>query len=459
MHLSNRTTEQWQKIDSAHHLHPFTDFKELINTGTRVIISGKGNYVIDSENNKILDMMAGLWCVNIGYGRKELAEIAYEQMQLLPYYNSFFKTATTPSIELSKVLADITPEGIERFFYGSSGSESNDTVVRLVRRYFDILGKKNKKTFISRTFAYHGSTMASASLGGMQAMHDQGDLPLPGFVHAMPPYQYKFGKNISEDEFCKLAVNDIEKKIIEIGSDNVAAFIGEPIQGAGGVIVPPQNYWNLIQDLCKKYDILLCIDEVICGFGRTGEWFGSQHYNIKPDVITFAKGITSGYLPLSGIGIGKKISDVMINQGGEFYHGYTYSGHPVACAVAVENIRIIKEEGMIENVKKNIAPYLQKRMREFENHPLVGEVRGEGLLVGVELVKNKEKKELFDPVGKVGNICKDHCINNNLIMRAVRDGMMCSPPLTISKDDIDKCVERLKISLDATLEDIKELAV
>ena len=459
MHLSNRTTEQWQKIDSAHHLHPFTDFKELINTGTRVIISGKGNYVIDSENNKILDMMAGLWCVNIGYGRKELAEVAYEQMQLLPYYNSFFKTATTPSIELSKVLADITPEGIERFFYGSSGSESNDTVVRLVRRYFDILGKKNKKTFISRTFAYHGSTMASASLGGMQAMHDQGDLPLPGFVHAMPPYQYKFGKNISEDEFCKLAVNDIEKKIIEIGSDNVAAFIGEPIQGAGGVIVPPQNYWNLIQDLCKKYDILLCIDEVICGFGRTGEWFGSQHYNIKPDVITFAKGITSGYLPLSGIGIGKKISDVMINQGGEFYHGYTYSGHPVACAVAVENIRIIKEEGMIENVKKNIAPYLQKRMREFENHPLVGEVRGEGLLVGVELVKNKEKKELFDPVGKVGNICKDHCINNNLIMRAVRDGMMCSPPLTISKDDIDKCVERLKISLDATLEDIKELVV
>ena len=459
MHISNRTTEQWQKIDSAHHLHPFTDFKELINTGTRVIISGKGNYVIDSENNKILDMMAGLWCVNIGYGRKELAEVAYEQMQLLPYYNSFFKTATTPSIELSKVLADIAPEGIERFFYGSSGSESNDTVVRLVRRYFDILGKKNKKTFISRTLAYHGSTMASASLGGMQAMHDQGDLPLPGFVHAMPPYQYKFGKNISEDEFCKLAVNDIEKKIIEIGSDNVAAFIGEPIQGAGGVIVPPQNYWNLIQDLCKKYDILLCIDEVICGFGRIGEWFGSQHYNIKPDVITFAKGITSGYLPLSGVGIGKKISDVMINQGGEFYHGYTYSGHPVACAVAVENIRIIKEEGMIENVKKNIAPYLQKRMREFENHPLVGEVRGEGLLIGVELVKNKEKKELFDPVGKVGNICKDHCINNNLIMRAVRDGMMCSPPLTISKDDIDKCVERFKISLDATLEDIKELDV
>ena len=459
MYLNNRNTEQWQKIDSAHHLHPFTDFKELINTGTKVIISAKGNYVIDSENNKILDMMAGLWCVNIGYGRKELADVAYEQMQLLPYYNSFFKTATTPSIELSRILADITPVGIERFFYGSSGSESNDTVVRLVRRYWDILGKKNKKTFISRTFAYHGSTMASASLGGMQAMHNQGDLPLPGFVHVMPPYQYKFGKDLTEEEFCKLAVKEIEKKISDIGPENVAAFIGEPIQGAGGVIVPPPNYWNLIQDLCKRYDILLCIDEVICGFGRTGEWFGSQYYNIKPDIITFAKGITSGYLPLSGIGISKKISDVIIDQGGEFYHGYTYSGHPVACAVAIENIRILKEERIIENVKNNIAPYLQKRMREFENHPLVGEVRGEGMLVGVELVKNKEKKELFEPTGKVGNICRDHCLNNNLIMRAVRDGMMCSPPLTISKEDIDKCVELFQISLDATLEDIKKLDI
>ena len=459
MHLNNRNTEQWQKIDSAHHLHPFTDFKELINTGTKVIISAEGNYVTDSDNNKILDMMAGLWCVNIGYGRKELADAAYEQMQLLPYYNSFFKTATTPSIELSRILADITPDGIDRFFYGSSGSESNDTVVRLVRRYWDILGKKNKKTFISRTFAYHGSTMASASLGGMQAMHNQGDLPLPGFVHVMPPYQYKFGKDLTEEEFCKLAVKEIEKKISDIGPENVAAFIGEPIQGAGGVIVPPPNYWNLIQDLCKRYDILLCIDEVICGFGRTGEWFGSQYYNIKPDIITFAKGITSGYLPLSGIGISKKISDVIIDQGGEFYHGYTYSGHPVACAVAIENIRILKEERIIENVKNNIAPYLQKRMREFENHPLVGEIRGEGMLVGVELVKNKEKKELFEPTGKVGNICRDHCLNNNLIMRAVRDGMMCSPPLTISKEDIDKCVERFQISLDVTLEDIKKLDI
>ncbi|MBI29076.1 MAG: Taurine--pyruvate aminotransferase [Alphaproteobacteria bacterium MarineAlpha5_Bin11] len=459
MHLLNRNTRQWQEIDSAHHLHPFTDHQLLEKTGSRVITSAKGSYIKDSENNEILDMMAGLWCVNIGYGRNELAEVAKEQMELLPYYNTFFKTATTPAIELGRILSEITPKGIEHFFYGSSGSESNDTLVRLVRRYWDILGKKNKKTFITRTYAYHGSTMASASLGGMEAMHSQGDLPLPGFVHVMPPYHYKFGKELTEDEFTVLAVKEIENKILELGQDNIAAFMGEPIQGAGGVIVPPPNYWSLVQDLCKKYDILLCVDEVICGFGRTGEWFGSQHFKIDPDIITFAKGITSGYLPLSGIGIGKRVSETFINKGGEFYHGYTYSGHPVACAVAIENIRIIKDEGMIENVKKNTAPYLQKRMREFENHPLVGEVRGQGLLAGVELVKNKEKKELFDPPGKVGNICRDHCMNNNLIMRAVRDGMMCSPPLSVTKDDIDECIVRLKKSLDLTLSDVKRLGL
>ena len=454
MHLSNRNTKQWQKLDSDHHLHPFTDYKELKNEGSKIIVSAKGNYIFDSDNNELLDMMAGLWCVNIGYGRKELADVAFQQMQLLPYYNSFFKTSTTPSIELSRILSEISPNNINKFFFGSSGSESNDTLVRLVRRYWDILGKKNKKTFISRTYAYHGSTMASASMGGMQAMHNQGDLPIPGFVHVMPPYKYKYGPNMSDEEFCNFSINEIEKKIIEIGPENVAAFIGEPIQGAGGVIVPPDNYWNLIQNLCHKYNILLCIDEVICGFGRTGEWFGSHYYNIKPDIITFAKGITSGYLPLSGIGVNEKISEVIIDQGGEFYHGYTYSGHPVACAVAIENITILKNEGIIDNVKNNTAPYLQKRMKELENHPLVGEVRGQGLLVAVELVKNKEKKELFDPVGKVGNICRDHCMSNNLIMRAVRDGIIASPPLTITKDDIDKCIIRLKKSLDLTLNDI-----
>tara|TARA_B100000029_G_C17602414_1_gene966278 strand:+ start:4014 stop:5393 length:1380 start_codon:yes stop_codon:yes gene_type:complete len=457
MHLSNRTTKHWQEIDSEYYLHPFTDYKQLNNEGSRIVISAKGNYIFDSEDNKILDMMAGLWCVNIGYGRTELAKVASQQMEQLPYYNSFFKTANTPAIELSRVLSEISPLGIKKFFYGSSGSESNDTLIRLVRRYWDLLGKKNKKTFISRTYAYHGSTMASASLGGMQAMHNQGDLPIPGFVHALPPYKYVFGKNMNETEFCNFAVNEIEKKILEVGPQNVAAFIGEPIQGAGGVIVPPKNYWKLIQDLCEKYDMLLCIDEVICGFGRTGEWFGSHHYNINPDIITFAKGITSGYLPLSGIGIGEKVSRTLIDKGEEFYHGYTYSGHPVACAVAIENIRILKEEKIIENVKNNIAPYFQKRMKEFEDHPLVGEVRGQGLLIGIELVKNKKTKELFNPTGNVGSICRDHCINNNIIMRAVRDGMMCSPPLTISKQEIDFCIEKFKISLDLTLNDVKKL--
>ena len=457
MHISNRNTQQWQKIDIDHYLHPFTDYKDLRKNGSKIIVSGEGNYVIDSDNNKLLDMMAGLWCVNIGYGRNELAETAYQQMKTLPYYNSFFKTATPSSIELSEILSEIAPSNINHFFYGSSGSESNDTLVRLVRTYWDILGENSKKTFISRTYAYHGSTMASASLGGMDAMHKQGDLPLPGFVHVTPPYKYKYGPNLTDDEFCNFAINEIENKIIEIGAENIAAFIGEPIQGAGGVIVPPVNYWKSVRKLCDKYNILLCVDEVICGFGRLGEWFGSQFYKIEPDIITFAKGVTSGYLPLSGIGINKKITDVIIEKGGEFFHGYTYSGHPVACSVAIENIRIIKEEGLIENVKNNTGPYLQSRMREFLNHPLVGEVRGEGLLLGVELVKNKEKKELFDPPGIIGTICRDHCIDNNLIMRAVRDGMMCSPPLTITKDDIDLCIKKFNKCLDLTMNDINKL--
>ena len=457
MHISNRNTQQWQKIDIDHYLHPFTDYKDLRKNGSKIIVSGEGNYVIDSDNNKLLDMMAGLWCVNIGYGRDELAGTAYQQMKILPYYNSFFKTATPSSIELSQILSEITPTNINHFFYGSSGSESNDTLVRLVRTYWDILGENSKKTFISRTYAYHGSTMASASLGGMDAMHKQGDLPLPGFVHVTPPYKYKYGPNLTDDEFCNFAINEIENKIIEIGAENIAAFIGEPIQGAGGVIVPPVNYWKSVRKLCDKYNILLCVDEVICGFGRLGEWFGSQFYKIEPDIITFAKGVTSGYLPLSGIGINKKITDVIIEKGGEFFHGYTYSGHPVACSVAIENIRIIKEEGLIENVKNNTGPYLQSRMREFLNHPLVGEVRGEGLLLGVELVKNKEKKELFDPPGIIGTICRDHCIDNNLIMRAVRDGMMCSPPLTITKDDIDLCIKKFNKCLDLTMNDINKL--
>ena len=444
----NRTTEQWQKIDSAHHLHPFTDYKSLAKEGSNIIVKADGVYLTNTDNKQFLDAMSGLWCVNVGYGRKILADVAYKQMQELPYYNSFFKTATAPSIELAQQLAEISPGDLNHAFFSSSGSEANDTVVRMVRRYWDLKGQPNKKTFISREYAYHGSTMTGMNLGGMTAMHEQGGL-MPGFAHVMPPYWYKYGQEMSPEEFGIFTANKIEEKILELGPENIAAFIGEPIQGAGGVIIPPETYWPRVQEICSKYDILIVVDEVICGFGRTGNWFGSDTYGINPDIITMAKGISSGYIPLSGIMVGKSVSDVLIDEGGEFYHGYTYSGHPVACAVAIENLKIIREENLIEN-SKNTSVYLNKKMKEIADHPLVGEVRMKSYIGCVELVKDKEKGIMFEDTGTVGTICRDYCIENGLIMRAVRDGMIFCPPLIFSKNHIDELVEKLKKSLDQT---------
>ena len=444
----NRTTEQWQEIDSAHHLHPFTDYKSLAKEGSNIIVKADGVYLTNTDNKQFLDAMSGLWCVNVGYGRKILADVAYKQMQELPYYNSFFKTATAPSIELAQQLAEISPGDLNHAFFSSSGSEANDTVVRMVRRYWDLKGQPNKKTFISREYAYHGSTMTGMNLGGMTAMHEQGGM-MPGFAHVMPPYWYKYGQEMSPEEFGIFTANKIEEKILELGPENIAAFIGEPIQGAGGVIIPPETYWPRVQEICSKYDILVVVDEVICGFGRTGNWFGSDTYGINPDIITMAKGISSGYIPLSGIMVGKRVSDILIDEGGEFYHGYTYSGHPVACAVAIENLKIIREENLIEN-SKNTSVYLNEKMREIADHPLVGEVRMKSYIGCVELVKDKEKGIMFEDTGTVGTICRDYCIENGLIMRAVRDGMIFCPPLIFSKNHIDELVEKLKKSLDQT---------
>ena len=444
----NRTTEQWQEIDSAHHLHPFTDYKSLAKEGSNIIVKADGVYLTNTDNKQFLDAMSGLWCVNVGYGRKILADVAYKQMQELPYYNSFFKTATAPSIELAQQLAEISPGDLNHAFFSSSGSEANDTVVRMVRRYWDLKGQPNKKTFISREYAYHGSTMTGMSLGGMTAMHEQGGM-MPGFAHVMPPYWYKYGQEMSPEEFGIFTANKIEEKILELGPENIAAFIGEPIQGAGGVIIPPETYWPRVQEICSKYDILVVVDEVICGFGRTGNWFGSDTYGINPDIITMAKGISSGYIQLSGIMVGKRVSDVLIDEGGEFYHGYTYSGHPVACAVAIENLKIIREENLIEN-SKNTSVYLNEKMKEIADHPLVGEVRMKSYIGCVELVKDKEKGTMFEDTGTVGTICRDYCIENGLIMRAVRDGMIFCPPLIFSKNHIDELVEKLKKSLDQT---------
>ncbi|HEJ3433966.1 TPA: aspartate aminotransferase family protein [Pseudomonas aeruginosa] len=446
--ITNAKTREWQALSRDHHLPPFTDYKQLNEKGARIITKAEGVYIWDSEGNKILDAMAGLWCVNVGYGREELVQAATRQMRELPFYNLFFQTAHPPVVELAKAIADVAPEGMNHVFFTGSGSEANDTVLRMVRHYWATKGQPQKKVVIGRWNGYHGSTVAGVSLGGMKALHEQGDFPIPGIVHIAQPYWYGEGGDMSPDEFGVWAAEQLEKKILEVGEENVAAFIAEPIQGAGGVIVPPDTYWPKIREILAKYDILFIADEVICGFGRTGEWFGSQYYGNAPDLMPIAKGLTSGYIPMGGVVVRDEIVEVL-NRGGEFYHGFTYSGHPVAAAVALENIRILREEKIIEKVKAETAPYLQKRWQELADHPLVGEARGVGMVAALELVKNKKTRERFTDKG-VGMLCREHCFRNGLIMRAVGDTMIISPPLVIDPSQIDELITLARKCLDQT---------
>ena len=451
MSASKHNTAALQELDRRHFLHPFTDFKALAARGTRVIVRAEGVYLYDSDGKQILDAMAGLWCVNVGYGRVELADVARAQMVELPYYNSFFQTAHPPAIELARQLVDVTPPQFNHVFFTGSGSEANDTVVRMVRRYWDLLGEPDRTVIISRENAYHGSTMAGASLGGMAFMHAQGGLPIPGIVHIRQPYWYADGGELSPEEFGLVAAQALEQKIAELGPGKVAAFIGEPIQGAGGVIIPPQTYWPEIQRICDRHGILLVADEVICGFGRTGHWFGSDRFGIRADLMAIAKGMSSGYLPIGGVMVADRVAEVLISRGGEFAHGYTYSGHPVACAVASANLRIIERENLVARVRDELAPSLAAKWRQLAEHPLVGEARCTGLIGALELVRDKASRRFFDKRGEVGTICRDFCFDNGLIMRAVRDTMIVSPPLVISPAQLDELAEKAWRCLDLTL--------
>ncbi|WPC04966.1 aspartate aminotransferase family protein [Pseudomonas benzenivorans] len=447
--VNNPKTREWQAMSREHHLAPFSDYRQLAEVGPRIITKAEGVYLWDSEGNKILDGMAGLWCVAVGYGREELVQAAAAQMRELPFYNTFFMTAHPPVLELAKAIAELAPAGMNHVFFTGSGSEGNDTMLRMVRHYWALKGKPSKKVIISRVNGYHGSTVAGASLGGMKFMHEQGDLPIPGIEHIPQPYWFGEGGDMSPDEFGVWAAEQLEQKILEVGEENVAAFIAEPIQGAGGVIIPPDSYWPKIREILAKYEILFVADEVICGFGRTGEWFGSDYYGNTPDMMTIAKGLTSGYVPMGGLIVRDEIVEVL-NQGGDFNHGFTYSGHPVGAAVALENLRILRDEKIVERVREETAPYLQKRLRELADHPLVGEVRGVGMLGAIELVKDKASRGRFPGELGVGMICRGHCFDNGLIMRAVGDTMIISPPLVIGKAEIDELVEKARLCLDLT---------
>ncbi|WP_375265171.1 aspartate aminotransferase family protein [Planktotalea sp.] len=440
-------TAELQALDAAHHMHPFTTGDEIAAKGARVITGANGVMLRDSDGNQILDAMAGLWCVNIGYGREELADVAARQIRELPYYNTFFMTTHVPAIALSQRLAELAPEGMNHVFFAGSGSEANDTNIRMVRTYWDMKGKPSKKVIISRHNAYHGSSVGSGSLGGMSGMHAQGGMPIPDIHHIGQPNWWAEGGDMTPEDFGLKRAQELEQAINDMGEDRIAAFIAEPVQGAGGVIVPPSTYWPEIQRICDKYEILLIADEVICGFGRTGEWFGSTTMGIRPDIMTIAKGLSSGYQPIGGSIVSDEIATVI--NSGEFNHGYTYSSHPVASAVALENLRILDEEGIVTKVREQTAPYLKSKWEALTDHPLVGEAKIVGMMGSIALTPHKESRAAFkSDAGTVGYICRERCFANNLVMRHVGDRMIISPPLVINETQIDTLMERAVQSLD-----------
>ncbi|MGD9582865.1 MAG: aspartate aminotransferase family protein [Lysobacterales bacterium] len=448
--MQANTLNALQKLDAAHHLHPFNDNAALAQKGTRILTRGEGVYVWDAEGHKLLDAFAGLWCVNIGYGRKELGAVAARQMTELAYYNSFFGCTTEPTVRLAAKIAELTPADLKHAFFTNSGSEANDTILRMVRHFWAVQDQPQKNIVIGRHNGYHGSTVAGASLGGMKGMHKQGGLPIPDIHHIDPPFWFGDGGDLDPEEYGLIAARRLEQKILELGPERVAAFIGEPIMGAIGVWIPPRSYWPEIERICRRYDVLLIADEVICGFGRTGEWFGSQYFGFTPDIMPIAKGLSSGYIPIGAVMFNDRVAGVLAEKGGELAHGYTYSGHPVCAAVALENIRILEDEKIVDQVKHDTGPYLQQRWRELAAHPLVGEARIAGLVGAIELVPKKPSRESFAERGQVGSRCRDIALGNGLILRATYDAMLLSPPLIISRSEIDELMEKIIRSLDQT---------
>jgi putrescine aminotransferase len=454
MTYQNYSLKQLQQIDAAHHLHPFTDHKELRAAGSRIITRADGPFIYDSEDNEILDGMAGLWCVNIGYGRTSMGDAAKAQMDELAYYNTFFQTSHIPAIALAAKIAEVAPEGFNHTFFAGSGSEANDTNIRMVRRYWDIKGQPEKRIIIARTNGYHGSTMGGGSLGGMSGIHAHGG-KIAGIVHIGEPNWWAQGGDMTPEAFGLMRAQELEAMILQLGVENVAAFIGEPVQGAGGVIIPPSTYWPEIQRIVDKYGILLIADEVITGFGRTGNWFGSQTFGIKPHIMTIAKGLSSGYQPIGGSIVCDEVAEVM-GSAGDFNHGYTYSGHPVAAAVALENIRIMQDEHIVEHVRNVANPYLAAKWQGLTDHPMVGEAKLVGLMGSIALTPDKTTRAKFaSETGTVGYRCRERCFANDLIMRHVGDRMIISPPLIITPAEIDILIERAKKSLDECYAQVK----
>jgi 4-aminobutyrate---pyruvate transaminase len=443
----------YEAIDCRNHLHPFTDARAHEAVGPMVINRGSGIYVFDDRGNRFIEGLAGLWSVALGFGEERLVTAATEQLRKLPYYHSFAHKSNEPAIVLAEKLISIAPGNMSKVFFTNSGSEANDTVIKMIWYYNNARGHAQKKKIISRLHAYHGSTIGAASLTGIPRNHLDFDLPIANILHTSCPHHYRFAHpGESEEAFAARLAEDLERMILLEGPDTVAAFVGEPVMGAGGVIVPPRGYWDRVQKICRKYDILIVADEVICGFGRTGRMFGSELFNITPDIVVVSKQLTSSYLPLAAVLISDQIFQVVADNSarhGLFAHGFTGTGHPVAAAVGLENLRIIEERDLVSHAA-SVGQFLQDRLRDLSEHPIVGEIRGVGLIAAVEIVADKEEKSPFSPVGAAGAMMFRKAHEHGLIIRNIGDTIALCPPLIINEREAEDMVRRLAAALDDT---------
>ena len=448
--------------DIASLVHPYTNLKAHQTKGPLIITRGRGVNVYDDQGKEYIEGLAGLWCVSLGFNEPRLVDAARRQLETLPYYHSFGSKSHGPAIELAERILDLLPETMSKVLFNNSGSEANDTAIKLVWYYNNALGRPQKKKIVSRIKAYHGVTIASASLTGLSNNHRDFDLPIPGIVHTGCPHHYRFAQpGESEEAFASRLAAELDALIEQQGPDTVAAFIAEPVMGAGGVLVPPPTYFDKIQPVLKKHDVLLIVDEVICGFGRLGRMFGLESFDIKPDMVVMAKQLTSGYQPMSATVISGAIYDALVQQSekiGVFAHGFTYSGHPVAAAVGVETLKIYEERRILDHVGA-VAPHFQQRLHQLGSHPLVGEARGMGLIGAVELVKDKQSKKAFDPAVGAGPLAADLALDNSLIVRATGETLAICPPLIIKDGEIDQLFDRLALTLDHTQSELRRRGV
>ncbi|MFD2189462.1 aminotransferase [Pistricoccus aurantiacus] len=428
----------------------------------RVITGAKGIHITDKDGREYIDGFAGLYCVNIGYGRSEMAEAIYRQAMELAYYHTYVGHSNEPQIALSEKILELAGPGMSKVYYGLSGSDANETQIKLVRYYNNVLGRPNKKKIISRMRGYHGSSIAAGSLTGLDAFHKLFDLPIEGVRHTEAPYYYRRGdtqQDMSEREFSRYCAQKLDEMIQAEGPDTVAAFIGEPVLGTGGIVPPPEGYWQEIQAVLDRYDILLIADEVVCGFGRIGADFGSHFYGIKPDLMTVAKGLTSAYQPLSGVIVGDRVWQVLeqgTEEHGPIGHGWTYSGHALGCAAGLANLEIIEREGLTQNAAETGAYLLQRFREEFREHPLMGDVRGVGMLAALEFSPNPQTRALFDPSLKVGPRIAVAALEENLIARAMPQGDILgfAPPMTINREEVDEVVARTRRAVDKVTDEL-----